>query len=199
MMKNFTPFLFPSLQIFVLQPISSLIMNLWARTKKGNCFFLFNRSCQGTLKFQAAAQNLFFISLNEQLQIQNLEKDKSTRFNSPWSCVEQASIFALRFENIGPVRKLNIYNLHVGILLQRPGVLEKNGNESNRVSQAEEDILSALEKIPGVGNLRCGNNSGLNQSLPSLHLAKVRRDESSYSLGSHDTTSGQVTYSTYMF
>jgi hypothetical protein len=57
---------------------------------------------------------------------------------------------------------------------------------------AEEDILAALEKIPGVGSLR--SVSACSGSLPSLgadaRLA-VRREDSSHSLGSQ-SSSAQV-------
>ncbi|TRY68945.1 hypothetical protein TCAL_03772 [Tigriopus californicus] len=46
-----------------------------------------------------------------------------------------------------------------------------------------EDILAALEKIPGVGSLRSVQSS-VGSSLPSLSLDRVKREESSHSLGS---------------
>ena len=57
-----------------------------------------------------------------------------------------------------------------------------------------EDILAALEKIPGVGSLRSVGNSSIGSSLPSLSLENqarsVKREESSFSLKSQTAVEG---------
>lgn len=53
-----------------------------------------------------------------------------------------------------------------------------NGHHDNN----GEDILAALERIPGVGSLRSSAQSSLASSLPSLALDKLKRDDSSHSL-----------------
>ena len=51
---------------------------------------------------------------------------------------------------------------------------------SIRAEEGGEDILSALEKIPGVGSLRSLGSIGSNG--PSLTLDRVKRESSSHSL-----------------
>ena len=62
-----------------------------------------------------------------------------------------------------------------------------NGSSSTKPEEGTggEDILAALEKIPGVGSLRSvAQSSSIGSSLPSLNNEKVKREESSHSLGS---------------
>lgn len=56
--------------------------------------------------------------------------------------------------------------------------------DSNQAAPDGDDILAALEKIPGVGSLRSSVQSSLGSSLPSLTLDRVKREESSHSLES---------------
>ena len=71
-----------------------------------------------------------------------------------------------------------------------------------RKSRGEEgeDILSALEKIPGVGSLRSlGSMSSItldrvkrddsSHNLGSIHFDRVKREDSSHSLGPSPATS----------
>ena len=55
-----------------------------------------------------------------------------------------------------------------------------------------EDILAALEKIPGVGSLRSLHSIGSSQAESGLGLSldRVKREESSHSLGPQSNSSG---------
>ena len=66
---------------------------------------------------------------------------------------------------------------------------EDEDGETNGVGVNGDDILAALEKIPGVGSLRKSRDSSVGCSLPSLDNGgsklAVKREESSFSLKSH--------------
>ena len=57
--------------------------------------------------------------------------------------------------------------------------------EDQRGAAGAEDILAALEKIPGVGSLRSVDKVSIGSSVPSLSMDnKFKREESSHSLRS---------------
>ena len=60
-----------------------------------------------------------------------------------------------------------------------------------------EDILAALEKIPGVGSLRSLNSVGSSQPSLTLDARAVRREESSHSISS-GLSLGLVIFENYL-
>ena len=60
-----------------------------------------------------------------------------------------------------------------------------------------EDILAALEKIPGVGSLRSLNSVGSSQPSLTLDARAVRREESSHSISS-GLSLGLVIFKNYL-
>ena len=62
---------------------------------------------------------------------------------------------------------------------------DDEGQKKNKRGEDGEDILAALEKIPGVGSLRSLHSVGssLAESGIGLTLDRIKREESSHSLG----------------
>ena len=62
---------------------------------------------------------------------------------------------------------------------------DDDGRKKNKRGEDGEDILAALEKIPGVGSLRSLHSVGssLAESGIGCSLDRVKREESSHSLG----------------
>ena len=71
---------------------------------------------------------------------------------------------------------------------------DEEGQKKNKRGEDGEDILAALEKIPGVGSLRSLHSVGssLAESGIGLTLDRIKREESSHSLGQPLNSLGSV-------
>ena len=71
---------------------------------------------------------------------------------------------------------------------------DDDGRKKNNRGEDGEDILAALEKIPGVGSLRSLHSVGssLAESGIGCSLDRVKREESSHSLGPQTSETSQV-------
>ena len=71
---------------------------------------------------------------------------------------------------------------------------DDEGQKKNKRGEDGEDILAALEKIPGVGSLRSLHSVGssLAESGIGLTLDRIKREESSHSLGQPLSSLGNI-------
>ena len=71
---------------------------------------------------------------------------------------------------------------------------DDDGQKKNKRGEDGEDILAALEKIPGVGSLRSLHSVGssLAESGIGLTLDRIKREESTHSLGQPLSSLGNI-------